>query len=189
MRIANATIYAAAALGLCFMSPQGAAASPATPDMGKAYTQAAKGGNPTLVRGGGGHFGGGHMGGVGHFGGARFGAVGARHYGIGRGFGYAGVRGAYWRGAGWRGGGYYGIGRGFGYGGVRRAYWRGPGWRGGYYGGWGPGYGLGWGWGWPAGLGLGLGVAATDWGFGGGWGYPGYYRSPAYFGGSGCYGW
>jgi hypothetical protein len=183
MRIANATIYAAAALGLCLMSPQGAAASPAMPDMGKAYTQAAKGGNPTLVRFGRGGMG--HVGGVGHFRGTRFGAVGVRHYGIGRGFGYAGVRRGYWR------GGYYGLGRGFGYAGVRRAHWRGPGWRGGYYGGWGPGYGLGWGWGWPVGLGLGLGVAATDWGFGGGWGYPGYYRSyaPAYYGGGGCYGW
>ena len=72
MRIANATIYAAAALGLCLMSPQGAAASPAMPDMGKAYTQAAKGGNLTLAR-----FGGrGHIAGVGHFRGNRFGAVG-----------------------------------------------------------------------------------------------------------------
>ena len=61
---ANATIYAAAALGLCLMSPHGAAAAPATPDMSKAYTQAATGGNLTLARfgrgGGMGHVGGFH---------------------------------------------------------------------------------------------------------------------------------
>lgn len=188
MRKANATIYAAAALGLCFMIPQGAAASPAMPDMGKAYTQTAKGGNLTLARFGGGHFGGaGHFGGVGHFGGARFGAVGVRHYGLGRGLGYGYGRRAFWGGRGLRGG-YYGLGRGLGYGYGRRAYLGGRGLRGGYYGGWDSGYGLGWGWGWPVGLGLGLGVAATDWGFGAGWGYPGYYGGayPAYYGGGGC---
>ena len=167
---ANATIYAAAALGLCLMSPHGAAAAPATPDMGKAYTQAAKGENLVLAR---------YIGRVGY---RRFGAVGVRHYGIGHGLGYGHVRRAYWGGRRLHGG-YYGLGRGLGYG-YRRAYWGGGG-------GWGPGYGLGLGWGWPVGLGLGLGVAATDWGFGGGWGYPGYYGgyAPAYFGGGGCYGW
>ncbi len=73
MRKANATIYAAAALGLCFMSPQGAAASPAMPDMGKTYTQAAKGGNLVPVRFGRGRAVGvgrvGRIGGVRHFGG------------------------------------------------------------------------------------------------------------------------
>ena len=183
MRKANVTIYAAAALGLCLMSPQGAAASPAMPDMGKAYTQAAKGGNLVPVR-----FVRGHAVGIGRVGGFR--AMGVRHYGIGHGFGYGGVRRAYWGGRGLRGG-YYGLGRGLGYGYARRAYWGGRGIRRGVYGGWGPGYGLGLGWGWPVGLGLGLGVAATDWGFGGGWGYPGYYGgyAPAYYGGGGCYGW
>ena len=138
MRIANATIYAAAALGLCLMSPQGAAASPAMPDMGKAYTQAAKGGNLTLVRLG--HIG--HIGGVGRVGVGRFGAVGVRHYGLGRGLGYGGVHRAYWRGRVLRGG-YYGLGGGLGYGYARRAYWGGRGIRRGVYGGWGPGYGLG----------------------------------------------
>ena len=134
MRKANATIYAAAALGLCFMIPQGAAASPATPDMGKAYTQAAKGGNLTLARFG---RGGavavgrvGRFGGMRHFGGVgRFGAVGVRHYGLGRGLGYGYGRRAYWGGRGLRGG-YYGLGRGFGYGHARRAYWGGRGLRG-----------------------------------------------------------
>ncbi len=51
MRKANATIYAAAAvLGLCLMSPYGAAAAPATPDLGKAYIQTAKGEDLIQVR-------------------------------------------------------------------------------------------------------------------------------------------
>jgi hypothetical protein len=177
MRKANATIYAAAALGLCLMSPQGAAASPAMPDMGKTYTQAAKGENLVLAR-----FVRGRAAGVGRVG--RFGAVGVRHYGLGRGLGYGYGRRAYLGGRGLRGG-YYGLGRGLGYGYGRRAYWGGGG---GYYGGWGPEYGLGLGWGWPLGLGLGLGVAATDWGLGAGWGYPSYDGGayPAYYGGGGC---
>ena len=88
MRKANATIYAAAALGLCLMSPQGAAASPAMPDMGKTYTQAAKGENLVLAR-----FVRGRAVGVGRVG--RFGAVGVRHYGLGRGLGYGDGRRAY----------------------------------------------------------------------------------------------
>ncbi len=168
---ANATIYAAAALGLCLMSPHGAAAAPATPDMGKAYTQAANGENSLVAR--------------------PLYRPGWLSPVRGRG------RAPLWHRTRFRlrprtprllgrprlHGGYYGLGRGLGYG-YRRAYWGGGG-------GWGPGYGLGLGWGWPVGLGLGLGVAATDWGFGGGWGYPGYYGgyAPAYFGGGGCYGW
>jgi len=51
MRIANATIYAAAAaLGLCLMGPSGAVAAPAVPDLGKAYVQTAKGGDLVQVR-------------------------------------------------------------------------------------------------------------------------------------------
>ena len=48
----NATIYAAAAaLSLCLMSPNGAAAVPAAPDLGKAYVhQTAKAGNLLQVR-------------------------------------------------------------------------------------------------------------------------------------------
>ncbi len=50
MRKANATIYVAAALGLCLMSPNGAAAAPPAPDLGKAYVQTAKSENLVQVR-------------------------------------------------------------------------------------------------------------------------------------------
>ena len=176
MRKANATIYAAAALGLCFMIPQGAAASPATPDMGKTYTQAAKGGIVVSVR-----FGRGHAVGMGRVGGFR--TMGGRQFGLGRGIGYG--RNVYFGGRGLRSG-YYGLGSGIGYGYGRRAFVH----RRVFDGGFAPDYGLGLGWGWPVGIGLGLGVAATDWGLGGGWGYPNYYGGgyPAYYGGGGC-GW
>jgi hypothetical protein len=49
MRKANATIYVAAALGLCLMSPSGAAPL-AAPDLGKAYVQTAKSENLVPVR-------------------------------------------------------------------------------------------------------------------------------------------
>src|SRR5208337_903592 len=102
MRKTNVAIYAAAALGLCLMSPNGASAFPAADGAGKAYTQTVTGKNAVVpVRW------------VGHRG------WGGRGYGFGRGIG--------WRGAGWRGG--YGFGRGFGWrgAGLRGGYYGGYG--------------------------------------------------------------
>ena len=156
MRKTNVAIYAAAALGLCLMSPNGASAFPAADGAGKAYTQTVTGKNAVIPVRCAWRWGHGGWGGRGW---------GGRGYGFGRGIG-------------WRGG--YGLGRGFGW---RGAGWRG-GYYGGY-GGYG-GYGLGLGWGWPLGLGLGVGAAATDWGWGGYPGYYGGGYYPAYYGGAGC---
>ena len=139
MRKTNVAIYAAAALGLCLMSPNGASAFPAADGAGKAYTQTVTGKNAVVpVR----------------WGGAM--AVGAAGVGEAAAMALdAASDGAVQAGA-----------VAMALDAARMARCR---WRGGYYGGYGGygGYGLGLGWGWPLGLGLGVGAAATDWGWGG----------------------
>ena len=129
---------AAAALGLCLISPNGAAAVPAAPESGKIYNQVTKGDNGLIqVRAyggfrGGGIRGGGIRGGFGHgFGGIRGGV------GVGRvGFHRAGFHGGRW------GGRWHGAG------------WHRAGWRRGYWGGGWDGLGA---WPWPSSNGLGCG--------------------------------
>ena len=97
MRQTHLIICAAAALGLCLMSPNGASAVPAAAGAGTAYAQTVTGKSaavPVYWR-------------RGYWGG---------RVGLGRGFGWG------WRGVGWRRGYYggwggYGLGLGYGFGG------------------------------------------------------------------------